>query len=187
MTRLRAGDERAAAEVLERFGRRLIALARSRLDGRLRQKLDPEDVVQSVYKSFFLRQADGRLDPGDWDSLWTLLTVLTLRKCGRWAAHFQTARRQVSAEVALQPAAGGWEALADEPSPSEVLALTETVEELHRGLEGRDRDIVTLALQGYAASEISTQLNRPERTVYRVLSRVKQKLQRLHDNDAAEQ
>ena len=38
-----------------------------------------------------------------------------------------------------------------------------------------------LALVGYKAREISAQLNRPPRTVYRVLERVKKRLQRLRD------
>ena len=183
MHRLRAGDEAAAADVFHRFAGRLIALARTHLDSRLRQKVDPEDVLQSVYKSFFLRHAQGQLNPRDWDSLWSLLTVITVRKCGRWRERFHASRRNVCAEVALQPRAdesgSGWEGLAGDPTPSEVAVLTETVEELLRGLAGRDRDIVALALQGYTAGEISTQLGRPERTVYRVLGRVKKRLQRL--------
>jgi RNA polymerase sigma-70 factor (ECF subfamily) len=180
MRRLRAGDEDAAAAVFHRFAQRLVALARSRLDSRLRQKVDPEDVVQSVYKSFFLRYAGGQLDPHNWDSLWTLLTVITLHKCGRWQEHFHAGRRTLDAEVALPPPTGdsgsGWEALAGDPTPSEVVLLTETVEELLRGVEGRNREIVTLALQGHTASEISAQLNRSERTVYRVLAWIKKRL-----------
>jgi RNA polymerase sigma-70 factor (ECF subfamily) len=188
MHRLRAGDEAAAADVFHRFAGRLIALARTHLDSRPRQKVDPEDVLQSVYKSFFLRHAQGQLNPQDWDSLWSLLTVITVRKCGRWRERFHAGRRDVHAELALQPPAdesgGGWEALAGDPTPSEVAMLTETVEELLRGLEGRARDIVALALQGYTAGEISTQLGRPERTVYRVLGRVKKRLQWQREDDA---
>ena len=46
MARLRAGDADAARSVFERYTERLIALARSRLGKRLRQKVDPEDVLQ---------------------------------------------------------------------------------------------------------------------------------------------
>jgi hypothetical protein len=38
MTRLNAGDSAAAAQVVQRFTHRLIALARLRLDARVRQK-----------------------------------------------------------------------------------------------------------------------------------------------------
>jgi DNA-directed RNA polymerase specialized sigma24 family protein len=48
-------DEQAARENFDRFARRLIGLARTRLDRRIRQKIDPEDVVQSVFRSFFTR------------------------------------------------------------------------------------------------------------------------------------
>jgi RNA polymerase sigma-70 factor (ECF subfamily) len=187
MAQLRAGDDDAAAQVFHRFADRLIALARSRLDGQLRAKVDPEDVLQSVYKSFFVRYAAGQLDPLDWDGLWTLLTVITLRKCGRWRQRFQTGKRCVNAEVSLQmPASAsgsGWQPPGHEPTPAEAAMLTETVEDLLRGLEGRDRSIATLALQGHSAREISTQLNRPERTVFRVLARIKSRLQRLRDAD----
>jgi RNA polymerase sigma-70 factor (ECF subfamily) len=70
MGRLRSGDEDAATQVVRRFTHRLIALARSQLDGRVRQKIDPEDVLQSVYQSFFARHAQGQLSFGGWDPAW---------------------------------------------------------------------------------------------------------------------
>src|SRR5207249_524909 len=81
MARLRAGDDGAAAAVFQRFARQLIARARAHLDARLRPKLDPEDVVQSVYRSFFNRYGAGQFELGTWNDLWGLLTVITLRKC----------------------------------------------------------------------------------------------------------
>ena len=79
MTRLRAGDDDAAAEVFRRFTHRLIGLARSRLDHLIRGKLDPEDILQSVYRTFFRRHARDGFDLGSWDSLWGMLTVITVR------------------------------------------------------------------------------------------------------------
>lgn len=71
----------AEEEVFRRFAGRLVGLARARLDQRLPTKVDPEDVVQSAFRSFFVRCADDRFDLGSWDSLWSLLTVITVRKC----------------------------------------------------------------------------------------------------------
>ena len=173
MARLRAGDSDAARAVFDRFARRLIGLARNRLDTKIRQKVDPEDVALSVYKSFFLRHAKGQFELANWDRLWALLTVIAVCKCIRLHKQFHTQKQNVDLEVSLQPAGddsdGGWEALAREPSPAEAAMLTETVERLLAELAGRDRAIVTLALQGYSAVEICEQLGRPERTVYRVL------------------
>src|SRR4051812_22678778 len=68
-------------QALERFTRRLIGLARNHLDARLLYKIDPEDIVQSAYKSFFLRYGDEARAADGWDGLWGLLTRITLRKC----------------------------------------------------------------------------------------------------------
>src|SRR5262245_24535885 len=67
MQRLRAGEDDAAREVFERFARRLVLLARARFDKQLAHRVDPEDVVQSAFKSFFIRQREGNFQFGDWD------------------------------------------------------------------------------------------------------------------------
>jgi RNA polymerase sigma-70 factor (ECF subfamily) len=189
MARLRAGDPPAAAEVFHRFAHRLMALARTRLDSRLRQKVDPEDILQSVYKSFFWRHAQGQFELTDWDSLWSLLTVLTVRKCGRWAERFHADCRDVDRErpLAFAREDGGWEVLAREPTPAEAAVLTDTVEYILRDLDERDRSIVSLHLQGYSVPDIATQVGRPQRTVFRVLERVKKRLHRLEGIDESPQ
>ena len=84
LARLRGGDDAAATELFGRFAHQLIALALRHIDAGLRHKVDPEDVVQSVYKSFFVRYGDGNLDIVNWNSLWGLLTLITVRRtCAR--------------------------------------------------------------------------------------------------------
>jgi RNA polymerase sigma-70 factor (ECF subfamily) len=149
MARLGGGDPAAAAEVFARFTSRLIVLAQTRLDARLRQKVDPDDVLQSVHKSFFRCYGGGKFVLGGWDGLWTLLDVITVRKCADLAAYFHAEKRDIDRE-ATPPAAEGnsgvsWAILARDPTPSEAAVLEETVERLLRGLEGRNRDIVSLA------------------------------------------
>ncbi len=82
MRQLRAGDATAAERIFRGYARRLIGLARSRLSENVRAKTDPEDVVQSVFRSFFTRQADGQFELATWNDLWSLLATITLRKCG---------------------------------------------------------------------------------------------------------
>jgi RNA polymerase sigma-70 factor (ECF subfamily) len=185
MTRLRCGDDAAATAIFHRFSRQLAALASRHLEARLRQKVDPEDVLQSALKSFFRRQADGSLAPSDWNELWNILTVLTVRKCIRYWERYTSARRDVRVE-ATPPSDNvdfDWQFLDREPSPQEGALLAEAVEGLLQGLQSRDRDIVTLALQGHSAAEIGEQLNRPRRTVYRVLERIKKRLERMQHED----
>src|SRR5438874_2331648 len=109
MARLQARDQDAARTVFDRYARRLMALAARHLDGRLRQKVDPEDVVQSAFKSFFLRHAEAPFELADWGGLWALLVVLTLRKCGHRAEHFRAARRDVRREGTPPEEGGQWE------------------------------------------------------------------------------
>jgi RNA polymerase sigma-70 factor (ECF subfamily) len=185
--RLRAGDPDAAGEIFRRFARRLIGLARLSLDARLQQKVDPEDVVQSVFKSFFVRHAGGAFDLESWDSLWSLLTVITLRKCGHQVEYFQAACRDFQREVNPHPAKGSsapWEAIAREPTPDEAIQFADTVEQLFRDFDADHRRILELSLQGYSSPEISAHLGFSERTVYRRLERIKARLQRLR-GDAA--
>src|ERR1700679_4129725 len=58
LARWRAGDQQAATEMFHRYANRLILLARSRLSPRLSHRVDPEDVVQSAYRSFFADTRD---------------------------------------------------------------------------------------------------------------------------------
>jgi RNA polymerase sigma-70 factor (ECF subfamily) len=179
MARLRGGDGDVAREVFDRFARRLVLLAASRLPRALSAKLAPEDVVQSVFISFFLRQADARLAPQSWDQLWTLLTVLTVRKCGHKVEHFRAARRDVGRETPAAPDSDsrpGPEAAAPDPQPVEALLLAETLEEVLRGLREDQRPIVLLRLQGFLQHEIAEQVGCTERTVERVLRNVRQAL-----------
>jgi RNA polymerase sigma-70 factor (ECF subfamily) len=182
MDRLRVGEEGAAREVFQRFAGRLIGLARRRLDARLLHKVDPEDVVQSVYKSFFLRHGEGQLDLGDWGGLWGLLVVITLRKCANQVKYHRRERRAAGREVSPEPAAGGsgpaWEAADAEPTPAEAAVLAETVEALLRDLEPPEREIIELSLQGYTVQEIKERLGRAERTVRRVREHARRKLER---------
>ena len=187
MARLGAGDESAAAEVFDRFAQRLRALARSRLDRLLRPKVDAEDVLQSVYRSFFRRHAAGQYELENWDSLWGMLTVITLRKCGRRLRYFRSACRDVQREVVLPAGAGAEvEAVGHDPTPSEAARLAETLEQVMRDLTERERSILSLSLQGYTSCEISEQVGRTERTVQRVLQRVRRRLEQMNAEYAAE-
>jgi RNA polymerase sigma-70 factor (ECF subfamily) len=183
MDRLRAGDEAAAHVVFQRFVWKLVRLARRQFDAVLRRKVDPEDVVQSAFKSFFLRYGIGKLEVRDWDNLWGLLTIITLRKCLDRVEYHHAERRDVQREAAAKPGTVGtepwWEAVAREPRPEEAVVLAETVELLLRGLEEDERPILEMSLQGYTTQEISEHLGRPERSVRRLRERVKKQLQRL--------
>jgi RNA polymerase sigma-70 factor (ECF subfamily) len=180
MSRLRRGDDEAAAAVFHRFACQLIALARDQLDPWMRSKVDPEDVVQSVFRSFFLRFQGGAWDFVNWDSLWGLLTLVTLRKCSNRCAYLcrecRDGRREVAAPAAGDPGSP-WEPVDPGPSPADAAALAETVERLLRRLGPPERAVVELSLQGYSAAEVAERLGRASRSVRRAREQVRKWLE----------
>jgi RNA polymerase sigma-70 factor (ECF subfamily) len=145
--------------------------------------VDPEDVVQSAYKSFFLRYGAGKLEVQDWGSLWSLLTVITLRKCVDRVDYHRAQRRDIRREAGAHAAAAGsepwWEAVSREPTPEEATVLADTVEQLLRDLEEAEQPMLEMSLQGYNCAEIGKRLGMSERTVRRVRERVRKRLERM--------
>jgi RNA polymerase sigma-70 factor (ECF subfamily) len=177
MGRLRAGDQAAAREVFQRFVDKLVRLAQRRIGALMRRRVDPEDVVQSAYKSFFLRYGAGKLEVHNWSSLWGLLTTITLRKCLDRIEYHRAARRDPKREEAgSEP---WWETVAREPTPDEAAVLAETVEQLFRDLREDERPMLQMSLQGFSSPEISQELGVSERTVRRLRERVRKRLERM--------
>jgi RNA polymerase sigma-70 factor (ECF subfamily) len=168
-----------AREAFDRFTCRLIALARSRLDEQLQHKIDAEDVVQSAYKSFILRYGDDRLGENHLDDLWSLLSLITLRKCADRVRGMRAACRDVRRDAApARQASDVWhEAVDREPSPDEAAVLAETVQSMLAELTPAERPIIELSLQGYSTRDVCDRLGRAERSVRRVRERVRRRLE----------
>jgi RNA polymerase sigma-70 factor (ECF subfamily) len=182
LEQLRARDGDAARELFRRFTTQLIALARARFGGGLRHKVDPEDIVQSAYKSFFRRYNGSTLEAANWNGLWGLLTLITMRKCAERVAYHRAERRDVAREAAAPSGEEGppWlETIGREPTPLEALQLSETVDRLLTDLDEDERQVVELSLEGHTTREISEQLGRAERTVRLLRERVRKRLERM--------
>lgn len=185
--KLRAGEQGAATEIFRRFVGRLVNLARTKLDARIRRKEDPEEVVQSVYRIFFNCHRVGKVDLATWESLWSLLAVITVRKCVNRRQYYRAKRRNVANEVDVARGEDGTpgpsEAIDHEQTPLEELVFAETVEQMMRGLDADDRTIIELSLEGQTPSEIRKQVGRSERTVVRLRDRIKKRLQRMQADE----
>src|SRR5437763_15152163 len=147
LNRLQARDDAAAQELFGRFTHQLITLALRHIDAGLRHKVDAEDVVQSAYKSFFFRYGAGNLDVVNWNSLWGLLTLITVRKCAERAAYHRAECRHAArgASPPREDEAVPWrEPFGREPTPLEAAVLSETVGQLLAGLDAEERPIPEL-------------------------------------------
>jgi RNA polymerase sigma-70 factor (ECF subfamily) len=180
MDLLQAGDQDTAAVVVNRYARRLIGLAAARLPAPVRTKEDPEDAVQSAFKSFFARQKKGEFQPEDWDELSTLLTYLTVckvdRRIRKYLADKRDVRRESTPTVCDDVESSHWDAAAPDPTPAETAMMTDTLRELMAKLTPPDQDVLALRLQGYTAAEIASTVGRSERTVFRVLDAIRDHL-----------
>lgn len=174
MARWQSGDQAAAQELFQRYAQRLRALAQSRLSGRLAGRIDPEDVVQSAYRSFFTGARDDRYALRRSGDLWRLLAAITLHKLHHQVEHHKAGKRAASRERRSLPA---WASVPDrEPTPAEAMALADTLEQVFRDLGPLQRRMTELRLQGWAIEEIADDVQRSERTVRRVLEQVKDRL-----------
>jgi RNA polymerase sigma-70 factor (ECF subfamily) len=183
MRRLKRRDQDAESLVYLRFRDRLIALAQSRLDKRIKQREDPEDVVQSAYRSFFRRCATAGYEFTDWDDLWNILTVITVCKSMNRVEYHLAKRRSVAGEVSGESTddlPGLLVQCADrDPTPLEAAILAETVEGLVRALKPQYRPVLELNLQGYSTEEIAQRTNRAETTIRRQKRWIKERLRQM--------
>jgi RNA polymerase sigma factor (sigma-70 family) len=187
--RWRAGDQQAATELFRRYASQLIGLARSRLSAKLAPRVDPEDVVQSAYRSFFVGVRAGEYELGGEGDLWHLLVAITLNKLQQQRVRHQAKKRDVRAErgfgsedsllgIQLQ-------VLARVPSPLEALTLVDQVEQVMRSLTPVERQVLELRLQGHHLGEIATQTRRSLRSVCRAIEQIKQRLEEERAGDDA--
>jgi RNA polymerase sigma-70 factor (ECF subfamily) len=173
---LRHRDNNAWNEVARRYTAGLIGLARRRLDSRLQPKLDPEDVVQSVYRTFLRRHQLEQFQFATWESLWGLLVTLTVCRCSKWYQHYAAQKRDVNRDARLPAGAAtgddeqaGYREPADPgPTPQEAALLTEMVNEMLRGLDDKQRRIIVLGLLGFDDAQIGQEVGRTEYRVRQV-------------------
>lgn len=179
VNRFRDGEQAAATELYLRYARRLQALTVSKTPDVLATRFDPEDVVQSVFRTFFRRVNEGLYDVEPGKQLWQLLLVISLNKLRKMAKHHRAQKRDASRtqgsaalEEAEQFAAGG-RAQQDEAS---LAILQMVIDELLADLTDSQRNIIRLRIEGHAAAEIAERTKRSKRTVERVISDFRREL-----------
>src|SRR5687767_15004018 len=83
----KAGSESAARDLFDRYCERLMRLARKRIGHRMTSRVDPEDVIQSAFRTFFARVKNDEFSFEAEDDLFKLLVRLTVNKTLRQIAY----------------------------------------------------------------------------------------------------
>jgi RNA polymerase sigma-70 factor (ECF subfamily) len=174
LSAFKAGDDSAARELFDRYCERLMRLARRRIGQRMTSRVDPEDILQSVFRSFFLRARNDEFSFHAEDDLLKLLVRITVHKSLRQVAHHRAAKRNPEQE--LMQASDGDDFLAlvaaDEPGPEVEVALLDELEKFMCRLPEFDRDVLSMKVQGYSTVEIAEKLGSYDRKVRRALERI---------------
>lgn len=182
--RLRADDPQAARLLFERYARRLSHLAERHLSRNLAGKVGGDDVVQSVFNTFFQRCARGEFQIDNSGQLWRLLVKITVRKTRGEYRRYAAARRDAAIEAAEGEV---WlaETVAREPGPEEAAVLVDEIEALLHGLPALYCHVLESRLQGHAVAEIAQQKQVSRQTVYQVLHILQRRLLQRSESDLA--
>lgn len=171
LNRLRAGHPSEAERLFARYAERLTRVAERHLNQKLAGRLDGEDVVQSVFRTFFRRVAAGEYQIDTSARLWHLLVQITVRKA---AAKARGLSAGVQAERPNE--ARLLEALSHEPGPTEAVALVDQIEDLLHGLPSVYGRILDLRLQGCGVTEVAGRVGVSRQTIHRALNLLQQRL-----------
>ena len=179
LRRFRAGEDDAATELYRRYAARLLDLASAQASPDLKRRVDPEDIVQSVFRTFFRRASLGEYEVPDGDELWKLFLVIGLNKIRAVAGFHKAAKRDVRHTTGGDAVEAAGAALPDDEA-HRVLELT--IDELLAPLPESHREIVRLRTDGYEVAEIAARVGRAKRSVERILQDFRHKLHGLiHD------
>lgn len=176
LRRFKRGSQDAATQLYLRYAHRLRALVKAHCSTALTRRVDPEDIVQSVFGRFFRRVIQGDYDVPPGEELWGLFLVIALNKIRAEESFHRAGKRDVRLTVDEPPE--------DIPCPQgndeESFAVLQlTIDEALEQLPEQLRLMVELRIQGHEVTDIATRTRRSKRTVERALQEVRKKLRGL--------
>ncbi len=178
--RLADGDNDVVNDFWGQYGDRLQGLAAKFLTSKLYRREGPEDVVQSVCRTFLRRAKAGQFDLADRDSLWRLLCAITVAKVREKARYHGRQKRSFEQERPLDGSRiGAVPIAASDPTPAEAAEFADELQGLLHAMDEEEREVVLLRIEDYTHQDIADKLGRSKRTVRRILKRVQTRLESM--------
>lgn len=203
LARLKSGDESAASEILRRYEAQVRLVVRRCLPRVLRSRFDSQDIMQSVWRSFFQRlrgepvddshgisdqDAEAALEFHESSQLFAFLSRMARNKVIDQYRRETTQKADIHRMQTIHAAAGTEVDPAD--GGESAAELVEAADELSlwRSMVPADRQaLIDLKADGHSSKEIGDKLGISERTVQRVLEDLRERLERRRiDHDRAE-
>jgi RNA polymerase sigma factor (sigma-70 family) len=155
--RIRAGDARAAAELVKQYEPAIRLEARMRLsDPRLRRTFDSMDICQSVLASFFVRAAAGQYDLDEPKQLIRLLVVMTRNKLAFQVRKQRALRRDNRRNEDIDRE--GFDQAGRDSTPSQIVAGEEMLREFRRRLSDEEGRLAGLRAAGQPWEQIAAEV-----------------------------
>lgn len=183
IAQLRAGGTMAEAhaqqELWDRYFRRIVGLAKTKLGSLPKGSADEEDVAISAMQSLFHGFAADRFPRlEDRNNLWSLLAKMTARKAINQRNKEHALKRGGGATTVTldsdSDSGAQTDPMDDDLGPDFVVAMREELARLMGQLpDERLKEIACLKLEGYTSGEIAQKLGVVERTVERKLSLIR--------------
>jgi RNA polymerase sigma-70 factor (ECF subfamily) len=186
LRRLRGGSQDAATQLYLRYANRLRALAKTKCSTDLARLVDIEDIVQSVFGSFFRGASRGYYDVPAGEELWKLFLVIALNKIRAKGAYHRAAKRDVRTTTGSEGLGQLAETCA-EPDAVAYTILQMTIDEALASMPPQYKQILLLRIEGYEVTEIASQTGRSRRTVERILQECRKNLADLLDRANGEE
>ncbi|MBI3408938.1 MAG: sigma-70 family RNA polymerase sigma factor [Planctomycetes bacterium] len=174
----RKGDEGAAQKLFDRYVDQVLKLAKRHLRQRMAGRVDPEDIAQSVFRTFFHRAHKGQFHIEEPEDLCKLLARITVHKTFRQIAFHKRAKRDAdietgeTQEVLLTRLASG-------PTPEEAVAFVDQIESFFSLLKPTDRQILEMRMEGYNNLEIAEKLGISDRKIRRLMERIRSQAEQV--------
>jgi len=164
--RMGGGDGDAATQFYLKHADGLLEIAKRRIAVFLQSQVDPEDIVQSTFKSFFKRASKGEYYAPEAEDLFNLLAVIAMRKINAKADYLQSQKRDIRRIQSLPEGEKGHPAVENESTSIELCLM---IDELLEDLSEVQRSIIRSRLEGHTVDAIADKCGRSKRTVEREL------------------
>jgi RNA polymerase sigma factor (sigma-70 family) len=177
--RVKAGDQTAAAELAVSLAPILRKVVRARLSHlRLSGLVDPLDVCQAVFGSFFARAAEGRLAVKSAEQLRALLVTIALNKCRDEARRHTAGRRDHRRVVHCRTNDQLGRLASREQAPVTLVSQHELLERALRQLSAEERVLLEERIMGRNWAVIAAARGVPARVLRQRLSRALHRVRR---------
>jgi len=183
---LRAGNGRVIQEFCDLYSSSLHRLAEKHLPDGVKRRVGPEDVVQSVCRTFIRRANEGQFQLEDSEALWRLLCAITLSKVREQTRFHMRQKRGLNQEVHKSPPSPddsqpSFAPAAPGPTPAEAVEFADQFHQLLASMDEEERQLVDLKLQQLTNEEAAERMGVSERTVRRILKRVQARLEKVFE------